>query len=98
MISLIAILMFVMPPVFFFPGMAARVLLPHLANPREVYAAIGMEILPIGMMGFILAAAISSTMSTLGSEFNTLSGVLTRDFYKKKIDPGISEKKFCPAR
>ena len=93
MISLIAVLMFVMPPVFFFPGMAARVLLPHLANPREVYAAIGMEILPIGMMGFILAAAISSTMSTLGSEFNTLSGVLTRDFYKKKIDPGISEKK-----
>jgi Na+/proline symporter len=31
-------------------------------------------------------------MSTLGSEFNTLSGVLTRDFYKKKIKPGISEK------
>jgi Na+/proline symporter len=31
-------------------------------------------------------------MSTLGSEFNTLSGVLTRDFYKRKIKPGLSEK------
>jgi Na+/proline symporter len=51
-----------------------------------------MKILPIGMMGFILAAVISSTMSTLGSEFNTLSGVLTRDFFKKKINPDISEK------
>jgi SSS family solute:Na+ symporter len=93
MILLIALLMFVMPPIFFFPGLAARVLIPDLANPREVYAAIGMKILPIGMMGFILSAAISSTMSTLGSEFNTLSGVLTRDFFKKKINPNISEKK-----
>ena len=92
MIHLIAVLQFVMPPIFFFPGLAARVLIPNLANPREVYAAIGMKILPIGMMGFILAAVISSTMSTLGSEFNTLSGVLTRDFFKKKIDPNISEK------
>ncbi len=31
-------------------------------------------------------------MSTLGSEFNTLSGVLTRDFFKKKIKPGLTEK------
>ena len=92
MLRLIAGLQFVMPPIFFFPGLAARVLIPNLANPREVYAAIGMKILPIGMMGFILAAAISSTMSTLGSEFNTLSGVLTRDFFKKKINPNISEK------
>ena len=76
--------MFVMPPVFFFPGLAARVLLPNLANPKEVYALISMKILPIGMMGFVLSAVISSTMSTLGSEFNTLSGVLTRDFSRKR--------------
>jgi MFS family permease len=31
-------------------------------------------------------------MSTLGSEFNTLSGILTHDFYKKKIKPELSEK------
>ena len=53
---------------------------------------ISMKILPVGMMGFVLSAVISSTMSTLGSEFNTLSGVLTRDFYKKKIKPDIVGK------
>jgi SSS family transporter len=88
----IAFLMFIMPPIFFFPGMAARVLLPKIDNAREVYALISMKVLPVGLMGVILSSVISSTMSTLGSEFNTLSGVLTRDFYKRKIKPGLSEK------
>lgn len=92
MILWVALLMFIMPPVFFFPGLAARVLLPDIQNAKEVYALISMKLLPVGLMGFILSAALSSTMSTLGSEFNTLSGVLTRDFYKKKIKPGMSEK------
>ena len=43
-------------------------------------------------MGFVLAAVIGSTMSSLGSEFNTLSGILTRDFYMKKIKPGLAER------
>jgi solute:Na+ symporter, SSS family len=92
MIWWIACLMFIMPPIFFFPGLAARVLMPDIANAKEVYALISLKILPIGLMGFILSAVISSTMSTLGSEFNTLSGVLTRDFYKKKIKPAMSDK------
>ena len=92
MIGWIAFLMFIMPPLFFFPGLAARVLVPGIENAKEVYAIISLKILPIGLMGFVLAAVISSTMSTLGSEFNTLSGVLTRDFYKKKIKPDLSEK------
>ncbi len=92
MIALIAGLMFVMPPIFFLPGIAARVLLPGIANAKEVYALISLKILPVGMMGLILASVISSTMSTLGSEFNTLSGVLTRDFFKRKIKPGLTEK------
>jgi SSS family solute:Na+ symporter len=92
MIWWIAAQMFILPPVFFFPGFAARVLLPEVANAKEVYALISLKIMPVGLMGFVLAAIISSTMSSLGSEFNTLSGVLTRDFYKKKIKPGLSEK------
>jgi len=92
MLGWIAFLMFIMPPIFFFPGLAARVLLPGVENAREVYALIAMKILPVGLMGFVLSAVISSTMSTLGSEFNTLSGVLTRDFYKRKIRPDLKEK------
>ena len=93
MVYLIATLMFIAPPIFFFPGIAARLILPNLADAKEVYAAISLKILPVGMMGFILVALLSATMSTLGSEFNTLSGILTRDFYKKKIKPDLTEQK-----
>jgi len=92
MIAWIAFLMFVMPPLFFFPGLAARVLVPGLENAKEVYAVISLKILPVGLVGFVLSAVISSTMSTLGSEFNTLSGILTRDFYKRKIRPELTDK------
>jgi len=93
MVYLIATLMFLAPPIFFFPGIAARLIIPNLTDAKEVYAAISLKILPVGMMGFILVALLSATMSTLGSEFNTLSGILTRDFYKKKINPDLTEKK-----
>ncbi len=92
MVYLIAGLMFIGPPIFFFPAIAARIILPDLIDAKEVYAAISLKILPVGMMGFILVALLSATMSTLGSEFNTLAGILTRDFYKKKIKPDLSEK------
>ena len=91
MVYLIAFLKFITPPIFFLPGMIARYLLPNLENARYAYAAISLKILPVGLMGFMLAAIFSATMSTLGSEYNTLSGVLTRDFYKKKINPNASE-------
>jgi len=93
MVYLIAALMFISPPIFFFPGIAARLILPDMANAKEVYAAISLKILPVGMIGFIFVALLSATMATLASEFNTLSGILTRDFYKKKINPNLSENK-----
>jgi Na+/proline symporter len=85
--------MFIFPPIFFFPGMAARIILPNLENTRFAYAAIILKILPIGLMGFILSGMLSATMSTLGSEYNTLSGVLTRDFYSKIINPNATEQR-----
>ena len=93
MVYYITFLKFITPPIFFFPGMAARYLIPGIEDTRQAYAVIGLTILPVGLMGFLLAAMFSATMSTLGSEYNTLSGVLTRDFYKKKINPDASEKR-----
>jgi Na+/proline symporter len=71
--------------------LAARVLLPGLANSREVYAAISLKVLPVGLVGLAISALLSATMSTMGSEYNTLSGILTRDFYKKRFRPDLTE-------
>lgn len=91
MVYWITFLKVVSPPIFFFPGLAARYLMPAVANPRTVYADVVLDVLPVGMVGLMLAAMFSATNSALGSDYNTLSGILTRDFYKSRINPDARE-------
>ncbi len=82
--------------VFFIPAMAARVLLPELMNVADgakyAYVALCLKLLPAGVMGLMVAGMFSATMSTLGSDYNVLSGVLTKDFYGKIVRPDASER------
>jgi SSS family solute:Na+ symporter len=93
------VLSFFGPLVFFFPAMAARFYLPKLmgagvlGRSDEVYVLMALKILPVGLMGILVAGMFSATLSTLGNEYNVLSGVLTKDFYQKKIRPGADEKR-----
>ncbi len=83
------------PIVFFVPAMAARVLLPELVDvdggSRIAYVTMCLRLLPAGVMGLMVAGMFSATLSTLGSEYNVLSGVLTKDFYGKVIRPDADE-------
>jgi Na+/proline symporter len=40
-----------------------------------------MKLLPAGLLGFIIVAGFSATMSALSSEYNILSAVCTKDIY-----------------
>ncbi len=84
------------PVIFFIPAMAARILLPELINEdggsRIAYVTMCLKLLPTGIMGLMVAGMFSATMSTLGSEYNVLSGVLTKDFYGKIIRPDADER------
>jgi solute:Na+ symporter, SSS family len=93
------VLSFLGPLIFFFPAMAARFYLPKimgagvLNRSDEVYVLMALKILPVGIMGLLVAGMFSATLSTLGNEYNVLSGVLTDDFYHRMIRPGADEKK-----
>ncbi|MGN0834167.1 MAG: hypothetical protein ACI4RD_11050 [Kiritimatiellia bacterium] len=94
---LVALLLFVGPPLFFFPAMAARVFLPGLDvnDPNVmngVYAIVCKRVLPVGMIGMVVAAMFSATMSTLAGDYNSVSCVLTNDFYVRMLRPGSSRK------
>ncbi|WP_373495572.1 sodium:solute symporter family transporter [Aquiflexum sp.] len=78
-----AILFFVFPIFFLLPAIAATEIFPVLANPEMAYVATAVKLLPSGIMGLMLAAIFSATMSSLNSEFNIMSGVLTNDIYKR---------------
>jgi SSS family transporter len=92
------VLSFLGPLVFFFPALAARAYLPKimgagvLARSDEVYVLMALKILPLGVIGVLVAGMFSATLSTLGNEYNVLSGVLTKDFYHKVLRPEAGEK------
>jgi len=92
------VLSFLGPLIFFFPAIAARAYLPKvmgaavLARSDEVYVLMALKVLPIGLMGMLVAGMCSATLSTLGNEYNVLSGILTKDFYQKVVRPGSDEK------
>jgi solute:Na+ symporter, SSS family len=92
MVWLVTFLKMITPPLFFLPGLAAVVLMPGLKNPRYAFSEISFSLLPIGLVGFLLAAMFSATTSTLGAEYNTLSGIITRDFYRRVLRPEATEK------
>lgn len=85
------------PPLFILPAMAARHLMPFLAeppnSPQYTYAALAIRYLPAGLVGLMIAAMFSATMSTLSGDFNVTASVITEDLYRRLFDPKASDRR-----
>ncbi len=85
------------PPLFLLPAMAARHLLPQLADqpggPQYTYAALALNFLPAGLVGLIIAAMFSATMSTLSGDFNVTASVITEDIYHTLLDRNATQRR-----
>ncbi|MBM3858726.1 MAG: hypothetical protein FJ395_03645 [Verrucomicrobia bacterium] len=78
-------LLILTPFLLWMPALLARVYLPELdpmTHKNKVYGIITLTLLPAGMMGMLIAAMFSATMSTLGGDFNAMGSVMTTDIYK----------------
>ena len=103
MAYLVAALLFVGPPLFFFPAMAARVFMPGLdMNSAEamnaVYATVCRHVLPAGMIGMVIAAMFSATMSSLAGNFNAIASVMTNDLYMRLAKGPTERSRMVAAR
>jgi SSS family transporter len=87
---LTAVFFFLFPVVFLFPSIAARAIIPDLANPEMAYVSICLKLLPQGIMGLMVAAMFAATMSVLSGEYNVTAGVLTRDIYERVFNANAS--------
>ena len=85
--NLSGILYLIWPLILFFPMWAAPILLPDLADPSQSYGILIEELLPVGMIGLVIASLFANTMSMTSSDVNTISAVITRD-----ILPAVSHK------
>ncbi len=67
------------PLILFVPMWAAPVLLPGLEDPTQSYGLLTLKLLPVGIIGLVLASLFANTMSMTSSDINTISAVITRD-------------------
>ena len=92
MVYLVTLITFLMPVVYFSPGIVARIILPGIGNAKEVYGAMSLHLLPNGLIGLMLVAMLSATMAAMGSEYNTIAGIFTMGLYRKHLTSQASEK------
>ena len=69
--------------IMIFPGAFARVLYPDMENMDLIYPTMLFDLLPTGILGIVLAGLIAAMMSSLDSGLNSVSTLITMDFYKK---------------
>ena len=103
MAYLVAALLFLGPPLFFFPAMAARVFLPDLdmgdsQAMNAVYATLCKSVLPVGMIGMVIAAMFSATMSSLAGNFNAAASVMVNELYLRVDKDATPRRRMFAAR
>ncbi|MEL6142905.1 MAG: sodium/solute symporter, partial [Bacteroidota bacterium] len=72
------------------PGVIAVSVLPQIGEPDMVFPTAMIEILPIGLLGLVLAGLISAIMSSVDSTLNSSSTLVVMDFIKP-ANPQLSE-------
>jgi SSS family solute:Na+ symporter len=84
-----AALYLIWPLILFWPMWAAPLLFPNLSDPSRSYSMMAMELLPNGLVGLVLVAMFTHTLSMTSSDANAITAVVTRD-----ILPGMLPKHF----
>ena len=69
--------------IMIFPGAMARVLYPDMTEMDMIYPTMLFDLLPTGLLGIVLAGLIAAMMSSLDSGLNSVSTLITMDFYQK---------------
>src|SRR5262250_1343428 len=80
-------------PVFMLvlPGIIAFALFPEqVKKPDFAYPTLVLNLLPMGLVGLVMAALLAAVMGAMSSVFNSASTLVTLDFYKK-LRPQASE-------
>ncbi len=76
------------------PGAMAISLFPGLENGDAVFPKLVTEVLPVGMVGIVLAGLVSAIMSSVDSALNSSSTLIVIDFIKPN-KPEITEKELA---
>lgn len=73
-------------------GMAAKVLMPDMADGSSAYAAIVVNYFPTGISGLVLVGVFAAIMSTGVVCINSCAANVSVDIYRDRINPKASDK------
>ena len=79
-------------PLFILPGILCFLLFPGLEDENEAYMTMVTQLLPVGMVGLVIAVLIAALVSTIDAALNSLSTVFTFDIYRKRFAPAASAR------
>jgi SSS family transporter len=91
--------------IFYLPPLIARVALPELGTaangmkqPSEAaYIAMGMLVLPPGLVGMLLAAMLASSMASLSAYNHIITGIFAKDLYQGYLRKDASDRHMLKA-
>jgi len=91
--------------IFYLPPLIARVVLPDLGTaanglkqPSEAaYIAMGLRVLPPGMVGVLLAAMLASSMASLSAHNHIITGIFAKDLYQGYLRRDASDRHMLTA-
>ena len=74
------------------PGTAAILLYPNLERPDLVFPTLMFDLLPVGILGLVMAGFLAALMSQIDSTLNSASTLVTMDFIRRRHPEFSSEK------
>ena len=95
-IYLFGCLYLISPFLWLLPPLLYRQIDPT-ANPDQAYILACKSVLPVGMVGCMLAAMFAATASSVSGQLNVFAGALTEQFYHRIFRPEATEKQLVAA-
>lgn len=78
-------------------GILFAIYKPGLVDPENSWGVVMNEILPIGVLGLLIASFFAAAMSSVGTFATTSSALYSNYLYRKVISPGKSLKHYLTA-
>ncbi|UZO80936.1 sodium/solute symporter [Aquimarina sp. ERC-38] len=78
--------------IIIFPAVMGKMLYPGLPKNDMIYPKLVVELMPVGILGLMLAAMVAALTSSLSALLNSVATLFTMDFYTK-FNPGVSQKR-----
>ncbi|WP_188193372.1 sodium:solute symporter family protein [Nonomuraea sp. SYSU D8015] len=73
-------------------GLVALVLFPGIA-PDQALPTVVMRLVPVGVVGLVVAALLAVVMSTASSYLNSTAVVFVKDIYQPFIEPSLTARR-----